>query len=87
MMPRRLWSIFAALAILLSGTQLLRGDSLSTVDTLQRGGLGPALFSDSLMLADSLAGGHTHWQRWIYPLGLIVVTVTAIYLLFSTRSK
>ncbi|HEY3294848.1 MAG TPA: hypothetical protein VGL38_05385 [bacterium] len=64
------------------------GDSLKTADSLHVAAQQMPLWSDSTFAhSDSLGGGKRTVDRWLIPLGVIVLTGTAVWLLFSTRSR
>ena len=63
-------------------------DSLRTADSLRDAQKQLPLWSDtSFAHGDTLAGGHNAYDRWLIPLGVIILTGASAWLLFSTRSK
>jgi hypothetical protein len=63
-------------------------DSLQTADSLREVQSRFPLWADSgLIKQDSLAGGQGAADRWLLPLGVILLSGTAAWLLFSVRSK
>jgi hypothetical protein len=78
-----------ALVVMVVGLVLpVLADSLSTADSL-RDVQAPPLWEDSsLALTDTTASGPTGLiHGWVLPVGVILVTATAVWLLFSTRSR
>jgi hypothetical protein len=63
-------------------------DSLDVGDTLHPARLDTNIWADStLAMRDTLAGGTGLTDRWLLPLGLILASALAVYLLFTVRSK
>jgi len=63
-------------------------DSLRATDTLRAIRDATAFGADSTaMLADSLTAGTGVADQWLWPAAIIVLSITAVYLLFTVRSK
>jgi hypothetical protein len=80
----------AAILILLIGLGFaaVASDSLQTADSLRDAQAQFPLWSDSaLVRSDSLGNGHNAADRWLLPLGVIVLAGASAWLLFSVRSK
>jgi|GEM_PF-4754704 len=81
-------AVVALTAALLSLCPPVHSDSLNVSDSLI--GLKPEepLWSDSsLQVADSLAGQAGIVEKWLAPVGIILLSGCAAILLFTTRSK
>lgn len=63
-------------------------DSLDTADSLRNRDAFPLWSDSSLARADSMARPPAgNLQRWLLPAGVILVSATAAWLLFSVRSR
>jgi hypothetical protein len=63
-------------------------DSLDTADSLINGTLAPLWNDSALALLDSTARPPSGLlQGWLLPAGVILLTATAVWLLYSVRSR
>ena len=85
---RILWAIVFVVLMAVSSPRAGASDSLRTADSLRDARTQMPLWSDtSFAHSDSLAGGRRAYDRWLMPLGVIVLTGLSAWLLYSTRSK
>jgi len=74
--------------VLAAGTRTAWADSLDVADTLQNPAELPLWLDSSLVIIDSTAQTPVGLaQQWLLPLGVILATAAAAWLLFSVRSR